>query len=92
MDWAQVIVSLFGGGVVGTVGNNVFQQWRSTRNEKVAEKRQYIDRLSTAERKVRMLQESLALHRRMMIDTPGFDPATLPEWPQTSGNTNKETP
>lgn len=91
MDLTQIIVTLFGGGLVGVVVKIIVDQWRISHDAKAKQRRTEIDRAASAEREVRILKESLAIHRRIIIDAPCLGPADLPAWPTTS-ITTKETP
>lgn len=84
MDPTQLLVALLGGGVVGVVVKAVMDQWNVSRTTKAAERRREIDRAASAERDLRILKESLAVHRRIIIDAPCLGPADLPQWPDTN--------
>lgn len=89
MDVTQLVVSLVGGGVVGVVVKIVVDQWNLARSSRAAARRSEIDRADKAERDLRILKESLAVHRRIIIDAPCLGPADLPEWPATTTHTTK---
>lgn len=89
MDVTQLLVALLGGGVVGVVVKAVIEQWNLSRQTRTAERRRETDRADTAERDNRMLKESLAVHRRIIIDAPCLGPADLPQWPSTTAHNTK---
>lgn len=90
MDWPQIVTLLLGSSVVSVIGKAVFDQWNLSRTTKAAERRREIDRAASAERESRILKESLAVHRRIIIDAPCLGPADLPQWPSTSAHNTKE--
>lgn len=83
MDVTQLLVALLGGGVVGVVVKAIIEQWNLSRQTRTTERRRETDRADTAERDNRVLKESLAVHRRIIIDAPCLGPGELPEWPAT---------
>lgn len=89
MDVTQLLVALLGGGVVGVVVKAIIEQWNLSRQTRTAERRRETDRADTAERDNRMLKESLAVHRRIIIDAPCLGPADLPQWPSTTAHNTK---
>lgn len=90
MDITQILVALLGGGVVGAVVKVVVDQWNLSRRTRAADRRRETDRADAAERDNRMLKESLAVHRRIIIDAPCLGPADLPRWPDTPGKGHHE--
>lgn len=89
MDVTQILVALLGGGVVGTIVTKIVEQWALSRQTRTAERRRETDRADEAERDNRMLKESLAVHRRIIIDAPCLGPQDLPQWPSTSTSRRK---
>ena len=89
MDVTQLLVALLGGGVVGVVVKAIIEQWNLSRQTRTTERRRETDRADTAERDNRMLKESLAVHRRIIIDAPCLGPADLPQWPSTTAHNTK---
>lgn len=86
MDTTQILVALLGGGVVGAVFKAVLDQWNLSRQTRAAERRRETDRADAAERDNRKLRESLAVHRRKIIDAPCLGPGDLPPWPETTSH------
>lgn len=89
MDVTQLLVALLGGGVVGVVVKAIIEQWNLSRQTRTTERRRETDRADTAERDNRVLKESLAVHRRIIIDAPCLGPGELPEWPSTTAHNTK---
>lgn len=89
MDVTQILVTLLGGGVVGVVAKAIIDQWSLSRETRAAARRNEIDYAARLERDNRMLKESLAVHRRIIIDAPCLGPADLPEWPATTSHSTK---
>lgn len=89
MDATQILVALLGGGVVGVVVKALIEQWNLSRRTRAADRRRETDRADEAERDNRMLKESLAVHRRIIIDAPCLGPSDLPQWPSTSTTRRK---
>lgn len=85
MDVIPLIAALGGGGVVGVVFSKVWDQVVKQRETKAAQRRSEIDRAEAAERKGRILSESLHVHRRIIIDAPCLGPDELPTYPDTKG-------
>lgn len=83
MDVTQILVALLGGGVVGVIVKAIIDQWNLARQNKAADRRRETDRADEAERDNRVYRESLAIHRRIIIDAPCLGPNELPEWPVT---------
>lgn len=81
MDPVQLIIALGGGGVVGIVVKAIIDQIVKQSETKAAQRRSEIDRADDAERKCRVLAESLHVHRRIIIDAPCLGPEHLPEYP-----------
>lgn len=84
-----MVITLFGGGVVGVVVKATYEHIAAARTTKAAERRREIDRADAAERDARILRESLAIHRRVIIDAPCLGPADLPPWPTTTHKTKE---
>ncbi len=81
MDPMALIVALGGGGVVGVVFSKVFDQIVKQHETKASRRRSEIDRADAAERRARILEESLAIHRRVIIDAECLGPEDLPVYP-----------
>lgn len=90
MDTTQVLVTLLGGGVVGIVVKAIIDQWSLSRQSRATARRNEIDYAARLERDNRMLKESLAVHRRKIIDAACLGPSELPEWPSTTSNFPKD--
>lgn len=90
MDATQILVAVLGGGVVGVVFKAILDQWNLSRQTKAADRRRETDRADAAERDRRVLEESLAVHRRIIIDAPCLGPQDVPAWPSTSSRRKHE--
>lgn len=81
----QLLVVVLGSGGIGAVLRSVIDQVNKQRETKAMSRRSEIDRADAAERKGRVLTESLHIHRRIIIDAPCLGPNNLPEYPDTKG-------
>ena len=81
MDVIPLIAALGGGGVVGVVFSKVFDQVVKQRGTKAVQRRSEIDRADAAERRARVVEASLHVPRRIIIDAPCLGPDDLPAYP-----------
>lgn len=89
MDPIQIWTMVGGTGLVSIVADRLVTHLLKARGSKVQERRREIDRADAAERDARILRESLAIHRRVIIDAPCLGPADLPPWPTTNHKTKE---
>lgn len=85
MDFVQLAALILGSGGIGAVAVKAIEQIGKQAEMKASRRRSEIDRADAAERKGRILTESLSIHRRIIIDAPCLGPADLPDYPDTKG-------
>lgn len=83
----QLIAALGGGGALGAVLVKIIEQLGKRLEMSAANRRSETDRADAAERRARVVEESLAIHRRIIIDAPCLGPGDLPAYPS-----RKDTP
>lgn len=81
MDPVQLIAALGGGGALGAVLVKIIEQVGKRLEMSAANRRTETDRAEAAERHTRIVEESLAIHRRVIIDAPCLGPEHLPKHP-----------
>ncbi len=92
MEPAQIIAALLGSSVLGGVITKVIdwvrdaragqlQQRRAEVDRAIAERDKAEDEADALARRGRIVEESLAIHRRVIIDAPCLGPERLPAYP-----------
>lgn len=81
MDPVQLIAALGGGGALGAVIVKIIEQIGKRLEMSAANRRSETDRADAAERHARIVEESLHVHRRVIIDAPCLGPEHMPAYP-----------